>query len=252
MVWQAYRRADRVARTQVLGLAPAPFMGPFDSGATSGYPVLYGYSQAVIPRPLDWGDRIHVTGYWFLDQENDWVPPGHVVDFLQAGQPPVYVGFGSMSSRDPRATADLIGEALELCGQRAIVLSGWGGISGGSLPDSVLMIESMPFSWLFSHVAAVVHHGGAGTTSEGLRAGVPSVIVPFFGDQPYWARRVADLGVGPEPVPRRRLTALALAAAIDQAVSDKAMRDRAAALGRRLRAEDGVGRAVEVIEGVGR
>jgi UDP:flavonoid glycosyltransferase YjiC (YdhE family) len=155
-----------------------------------------------------------------------------------------------MSSRNPEETAELVLRALALTGQRAIVHSGWGGMRSAGLPDSVLMVESVPFSWLFPQVAAVVHHGGAGTTAEGLKAGVPSVIVPFFGDQPYWGQRVADLGVGPQPVPKRHLTAEGLAEAVREAVTDRAMRSRAAALGERIRAEDGVGRAVEVIQGM--
>jgi UDP:flavonoid glycosyltransferase YjiC (YdhE family) len=250
MVWQAYRPADRIARRDVLDLPPAPPRGPHVSSLALRYPILYGYSPSVIPRPADWGDLIHVTGYWFLGPSEHWTPPPPLVSFLQAGPPPVFVGFGSMSSRSPEATTGLILEALERAGQRAVVLSGWGAMSPTSLPQCVLMVESVPYSWLFPRVAAVVHHGGAGTTAEGLRAGVPSVIVPFFGDQPYWGRRIADLGVGPQPIRRRRLTAEALAAAICRAVTDQQMRRRAAALGERIRSEDGVARAVEVIEGV--
>ena len=156
-----------------------------------------------------------------------------------------------MSSRNPGETADLVVQALARAGQRGIMLSGWGGLQAGDTVESVLMLESAPFSWLFPRMAAVVHHGGAGTTSEGLRAGVVSVVVPFFGDQPYWGRRVAELEVGPPPVPRRRLTVERLADAIRQALTDEAMRERAADLGARIRAEDGVGSAVAVIEGMG-
>jgi UDP:flavonoid glycosyltransferase YjiC (YdhE family) len=115
------------------------------------------------------------------------------------------------------------------------------------LPESVFMVDAVPFSWLFPRVAAVIHHGGAGTTAAGLRAGVPSVVIPFFGDQPFWGRRVADLGVGPEPIPRRVLTADRLVQAIQRAVTDRAMRQRAADLGVRIRAEDGIARAVAVV-----
>ena len=132
-------------------------------------------------------------------------------------------------------------------GQRGIIHAGWGGLQRAALPNSVLMISSAPFSWLFPRVAAVVHHGGAGTTSAGLRAGVPSVVVPFFGDQPFWGQRVADLGVGPAPIPRKKLTVERLARAIRTAVTDEAMRGRAAELGKTIRAEDGVGNAVAVV-----
>jgi sterol 3beta-glucosyltransferase len=189
-----------------------------------------------------------VTGYWFLDPAEDWMPAPALVDFLAAGPPPVYVGFGSMSSRKPEETTALILGALARTGQRGIIHAGWGGMQRADLPDSVLMIDGVPFSWLFPRVAVVVHHGGAGTTSAGLRAGVPAVVVPFFGDQPYWGQRVADLGVGPAPIPRKKLTAERLAQAIQVAVTDHAMRQRAAELGTKIRAEDGVACAVAVVE----
>ena len=247
MMWQAFRSADKAARRQVLGLPAAPFFGPFNSDCVRGQSILYGYSPAVIPPPADWGADVHVTGYWFLDPAEDWTPDPALADFLAAGPPPVYAGFGSMSSRNPEATANLILDALARAGQRGIIHAGWGGLQRAALPNSVLMISSAPFSWLFPRVAAVVHHGGAGTTSAGLRAGVPSVVVPFFGDQPFWGQRVADLGVGPAPIPRKKLTVERLARAIRTAVTDEAMRGRAAELGKTIRAEDGVGNAVAVV-----
>ncbi|HEX9115777.1 MAG TPA: glycosyltransferase [Anaerolineae bacterium] len=247
LMWQSFRRADRVMRRDVLGIRPAPLLGPYDAACTRGLPILYGYSPAVIPPPSDWGADIHVTGYWFLDTGLDWAPPPALDAFLQAGPPPVYVGFGSMGSRDPQQTAQMVLQAVKHAGQRAVIHAGWGGMQAADLPDSVMMIDSVPFSWLFPRMAAVVHHGGAGTTAAGLRAGVPAVVVPFFADQPYWGQRVADLGVGPAPLPRRRLTAEHLADAIQTAVTDPSMRRRAAALGAQIRAEDGVARAVEVV-----
>jgi UDP:flavonoid glycosyltransferase YjiC (YdhE family) len=153
-----------------------------------------------------------------------------------------------MSNRKPEETADLVLEALARTQQRAILLSGWSGLHKADLPDSVLMADSIPFSWLFPRVAAVVHHGGAGTTAAGLRAGVPSIVIPFFGDQPYWGQRIVELGVGPTPIPRRKLTADLLAQAIEQTIRNQTMRQRAADLGARIREEDGIARAVSVIE----
>jgi sterol 3beta-glucosyltransferase len=248
MMWQSFRSADKRVRREVLDLPAAPFFGPFGSKCVQGQPIIYGYSPAVIPPPADWGADIHVTGYWFLDPAEDWTPDPALADFLAAGPPPVYVGFGSMSSRNPEATANLILDALARTGQRGIIHAGWGGLHRSDLSGSVLMVDGVPFSWLFPRVAAVVHHGGAGTTSAGLRAGVPSIVVPFFGDQPYWGQRVADLGVGPAPIPRKKLTAERLAQAIQTAVTDQAMRGRAAELGSRIRAEDGIARAVAVVE----
>ena len=252
VIWQSFRSADRLPRQQVLDLPPAPLAGPYRSASTHGCPILYGYSPAVIPPPADWGADVHVTGYWFLDPTPDWSPLPALAAFLEAGPPPVYIGFGSMSSRNPQETADLVVGALARTPQRAIVLSGWSGLYMADLPDTVFMLESVPYDWLFPRVAAVVHHGGAGTTALGLWAGVPSIVIPFLGDQPYWGRRVAEPGVGPAPIPRKRLTAEGLAGAIQRAVSVEAMRQRAAELGARLRAEDGVARAVEVVGRMGR
>ena len=203
MIWQAFRSADAAARRKVLDMPPAPFFGPFDAAPMRGQPILYGYSPAVIPPPADWGADVHVTGYWFLDPAEDWTPDAALAEFLAAGPSPVFVGFGSMSSRNPEATAGLILDALTRTGQRGIIHAGWSGLQKSNLPGSVMTVDGVPFAWLFPRVVAVVHHGGAGTTSAGLRAGVPSVVVPFFGDQPFWGQRVADLGVGPAPIPRQ-------------------------------------------------
>ena len=180
MMWQAFRSADKRARREVLDLPAAPFFGPFNSECMRGQPILYGYSPSVIPPPADWGTGIHVTGYWFLDPAEDWTPDPALADFLESGSPPVYVGFGSMSSRKPEETANLILDALARTGQRGIIHAGWGGLQRADLPGSVMMVDAVPFSWLFPRVAAVVHHGGAGTTAAGLRAGVPSVVDPLL------------------------------------------------------------------------
>jgi UDP:flavonoid glycosyltransferase YjiC (YdhE family) len=248
MMWQSFRTADFKARREALDLPPAPFWGPYRSESLRGMPVLYGFSPSLIPSPVDWSDSIHVTGYWFLDSSEEWTPPVELINFLQAGNPPVYIGFGSMSSKDPAATAELILEALQQIHQRAILLSGWSGLDRVNLPDSILMLDSIPHDWLFPRLAAVVHHGGVGTTAAGLRAGVPSVIIPFFGDQPFWGRLIAQKGLGPQPIPRQQLTANRLANAIQVAVSDGAMRQRAATMGVKIQGEDGIGRAVEIIQ----
>jgi sterol 3beta-glucosyltransferase len=229
----------------VFDLPAAPFFGSDNLPQFQQYPTLYGFSPSVIPKPSDWHNT-EVTGYWFLDAATDWVPPADLMAFLQAGPPPVYIGFGSMGSRKPEETADLVLQAIARTGQRAILLSGWGGLSKADLPETVFMVESVPHSWLFSQVAAVVHHGGAGTTAAGLRAGVPSIVIPFFGDQPFWGQRVAKLGVGPEPIPRKQLTVERLAQAIRTAVTDRGMIRRAADLGAKIQAEDGVANAVAI------
>ncbi len=245
--WQSTRIADVHTRKR-LGLPKASFWGPYGALDRRRVPTIYGYSRHVLPDASDWGDHIRVTGFWFLEAAADWTPPSALTDFLQAGPPPVYIGFGSVGSRNPEETTRLTLKAVELSGQRAVLASGWGGMSAADLPPNVHMLPSIPHSWLFPQMAAVVHHGGVGTTAAGLRAGVPSVVIPFMADQPYWGQRVHDLGVGPAYIPRKRLTAEKLAAAITQAVSDAGMRQRAAALGERIRAEDGIRRAVAAVE----
>lgn len=250
IMWQGFRSADRRTRREVLNLPPASFWGPYHAGPTQGLPILYGISSSVIAKPADWSEDIHLTGYWFLEPPDDWRPPEELLAFLESGPPPVYVGFGSMSSRDPEATGRLVLEALAQSGQRAVVMSGWGGLRAADLPESVFAIEAIPHTWLFPRMAAVVHHGGAGTTAAGLRAGVPSIVIPFFGDQPFWGQRVADLGVGPSPLPRKQLSAERLAQAIQTAVSDAAMGQKAAALGEKIRSEDGLGQAAKVVDSI--
>jgi UDP:flavonoid glycosyltransferase YjiC (YdhE family) len=242
--WQTFRQPVNRWRREVLKLPPLPLTGPFGRLSWKQQPVLYGYSSHVLPRPPDWPDQVHVTGYWFLDHAQDWHPPQKLTDFLAAGPPPVYIGFGSIADRHPESLTELVLEALNRTGQRGILQAGWGGLGGKRLLDKVLQIEWVPHDWLFPQMAAVVHHGGAGTTATGLRAGIPSIIIPFAWDQPFWGRRVAEIGVGPSPIPRQKLSAERLAAAIQTATSDKVVQARAAAVGRQSRAEDGVAQAV--------
>jgi sterol 3beta-glucosyltransferase len=209
--------------------------------------MLYAYSEAVVPRPADWGEHVAVTGYWFLDAPAGWPPPPGLLKFLADGPPPVYVGFGSMFMAGGAPMTTVVVKALELSGQRGVIATGWGGLTAEIGPDHVYFLEAVPHDWLFPRVAAVVHHGGAGTTGAGLRAGRPTVVCPLVGDQPFWGRRVAELGVGSAPLPRAKLTAERLAEAISAAVTDAKMQERAADLGERIRAEDGVARAVALI-----
>lgn len=252
IVWQTYRPADKLVRQQVLGLKASSFFGPFKSNLLHHNPTLYGISPSVISPPSDWGNNIYVTGYWFLDPPDDWSPPSALLEFLQAGSPPLYIGFGSMSNRKPKETTDLVLQAFQRTKQRAIIFAGWSGLSQSDIPKSAFMINSIPHSWLFPRVSAVIHHSGAGTTAAGFRAGVPSIVVPFHGDQPFWGQRIADLGVGPAPIPRRKLSVERLAQAIEEAVTDQAMRQRAVELGLKIRSEDRVAGAVAIVQDTGK
>lgn len=235
-------------RKQSLGLSP---LGRFANWLVrsdgSPVPVLYPYSQHILPVPQDFPPHVHVTGYWFLDHAADWQPETGLLRFLETGSVPVYIGFGSMGSRKGEQRAGIVLEALEKSGQRGVLVSGWGGLKTSHLSESVYMVESVPHEWLLPRVAAVVHHGGAGTTAAGLRAGKPSVICPFIADQPFWGKLVYQRGVGPKPILQMDLTADRLAEAITMAVQDKTMQNRAAELGQQIRAEDGIARAVETI-----
>ena len=252
MMWQSSRAGDRLARRQIVGLPPAPFFGPRQRQGSPKPPVLYGISPNVLPKPKDWHADVHVTGYWFLEPEENWQPPAELRDFLQAGPPPLYIGFGSMGNHDPEGTAELVLEALARTGQRAVLLKGWGGIVSETLPDNVYLSGAVPHTWLFPRMSAVIHHGGAGTTAAGLQAGVPSVVIPFFGDQPFWGQRIEDLGVGPAPIPRKDLSVERLAQAIQTVTTNQVMQREAAELGAAIRAEDGLRDAVQIIEAYGR
>ncbi len=200
-----------------------------------------------MPKPPDWGDHIFVTGYWLLDSPPGWQPPADLAAFIEFGPTPIYVGFGSMSARDPRATTQLIVEALRRTEQRSVLSTGWSGLADADLLESVFAVESIPHDWLFPRMAAVVHHGGAGTTGAGLLAGIPNVIVPAAGDQFLWGEGVEALGVGPKAIPRKRLTVERLAEAIQVAVNDASTRERAKALGECVRADDGIALATRII-----
>ncbi len=247
VVWMWYRPFVNAFR-QRLGLSK--YSARRFYRALRSTPLLGAYSPTVIPHPADWPDTVHVTGYFFLDAQADWQPPSDLAAFLQAGDPPVYIGFGSMAGRNPESLARLVMSALDKSSQRGVLLTGWGGMRPELLSDRAFVIDAVPHSWLFSRVAAVVHHGGAGTTAEGLRAGRPTVIVPFVLDQPFWGARVRALGVGPDPIPQKSLTAESLAHAITLAVTDPGIRQRADACGRAIRSEQGVDDAVDVIQQV--
>ena len=216
--------------------------------ALKSTPMLGAYSPSIVPHPADWSDSNQITGYFFLDTQADWQPSSELEAFLDAGDPPVYIGFGSMAGRNPEQLAKLILEALAKSGQRGVLLTGWGGLRTEWVPDNVFVVDAAPHSWLFPHMAAVVHHGGAGTTAEGLRAGVPSIIVPFVLDQPFWGARVKALGLGPEPIPQKKLTADRLANAIKIAVTESHMKQQASSYGAAIRAENGVGNAIKIIK----
>ncbi|KAL8795604.1 MAG: hypothetical protein Q9182_007506 [Xanthomendoza sp. 2 TL-2023] len=223
MTWQGLGDVINRFREKSLGLEPVSLMSP-----------------ALIRKPKDWGSHISVAGFYFLSLASSFTPDPTLLSFLQAGPPPVYIGFGSIVVDDPNAMTRKIFDAVQKSGQRALVSKGWGGLGADSLdvPKDVFMLGNVPHDWLFKHVSCVVHHGGAGTTAAGIAAGKPTVIVPFFGDQPFWGTMVAKAGAGPWPIPYKQLTPEKLAAAISEALEPTVLQ-RAGELGNRISHEQG-------------
>lgn len=209
---------------------------------------LHCFSAHVVPKPSDWPETAHVAGYWFLDHQHDWQPSADLVEFLQAGPQPIYLGFGSMVPTDPKKFTETILKAIKQSGQRAILAKGWGALDDIETDDNIYVIKSAPHEWLFNQVAAVVHHGGAGTTAAALRAGKPQIIVPFFGDQSFWAQRMANLDVSATPLPQKKVTADLLAEKIIEVVTDSQMGESARLLQEKIEQEDGIEAAIKIID----
>ncbi|MCL7425004.1 glycosyltransferase [Streptomyces sp. YS415] len=215
------------------------------TGGAGALPVLHGFSPLVVPRPRDWSPGLDVTGYWW-PYDLDARLPAEVERFLDAGEPPVFVGLGSATVPDPRGLSARIVRALRRAGLRGVIQRGWGGLAADG--EDMLTVGEVPHSVLFPRMAAVVHHAGAGTTAAGLRAGVPAVPVPVQFDEGFWAERLVALGVAPRRVPLRGLTEDVLAPALDRAVRDPGHRERARALGVRIREEDGTAPVLTAVE----
>lgn len=232
--------------TKATGIDTGPPMNPLQGYHRDGpAPRLHAYSPTLVPRPEEWPQSEVEQGYLFTDPE-DWTPPPDLAAFLDAGDVPIYAGFGSMPGIDHARVAEALTGALERTGLRAVVATGWGGLADVA-GANVHVLGAAPHTWLFPRVAAVVHHGGSGTTHEGLRWGRPSVICPLFGDQPFFGARVHALGAGPVPIPQNHLTADKLASALNQAMTD-AVRARATEIGEKIRGEDGIGHAIDLVQ----
>lgn len=244
--WQVYWP---VVRKSWKGKTKVSIVGPYQRYLKEQQPILCGYSPTVLPRPADLPSQVIITGYWFLEVPSYWQPSPDLVAFLNGGKPPIYVGFGSMGNpAKNEETVNMVLEALAETGQRGVLAAGWSGLGlRQRLPRNVFLLESIPHTWLLPQTSAIIHHGGAGTTGAALRAGIPNIVIPHFGDQFFWGRRVAEIGAGPEPIARKKLTTRRLAQAISIATQDHAMRERAASVGAQIRAEEGVNQAIGVI-----
>lgn len=237
LLWRLFRNRINEARRTVCGQAPRMQMW-------QDYPIVYGMSRHLVPQPADWPESWKICGAWFVDS-GAWQPPEPLTEFLASGEPPIYVGFGSMGGFDRKKLLATIVDAV--AGRRALFYPGWSGIDPGWLPENFFVIDNTPHHWLFPRTSMVIHHGGAGTSHAACRAGVPSVVIPFAGDQSFWAGRLAAAGVAPKYAPHTKINAQKLSAMIDFAGRPE-VTERAKALGAAMRQEDGVACAVAQIE----
>ncbi|KAI1384211.1 glycosyltransferase family 1 protein [Hypoxylon trugodes] len=240
MTWQGLGDVINRFRTKILDLEPLSILWAPAVLTRLRIPYTYCWSPALIPKPNDWGQHIDIAGFYFLNLASSFTPEPELAAFLEAGPPPVYIGFGSIVVDDPNGLTRMIFDAVAETGVRALVSKGWGGLGADSvgIPEGVFMLGNVPHDWLFQHVSAVCHHGGAGTTAAGINAGKPTIVVPFFGDQPFWGAMVARAGAGPEPIPYKKLTAEGLAEAIRTALKPETQ-ERAYELGEKIREEKG-------------
>ncbi len=235
-------------RRETLGLNNSAMFMPIDGDGTKEVLRLCAVSPSVVNYPATESKMIHTTGYWFLEEGESWQPDSKFLDFIKSGEKPVYIGFGSMPGRNPEKLTKEIIQGIQDAGLRAILATGWGGLKKTSLPDNIFLIEKAPHDALFSYVSAVVHHGGAGTTSAGLRAGLPTFICPSSFDQPYWGRLICSLGIGPKPLFLKKLKAKKFSEGLMDLTQNESYKTAAAKMGYLIAKENGVSRAVELIE----
>lgn len=245
--WQAFRKPLNKVVVEELGSKPIQFIGPFRDPEERATLILNGWSPAILPESPRADAQVEITGFWQLPTPENWTPPDDLEEFLKCGPPPISVGFGSVNDRRAEELTDMVVGALHRAGRRGVLLTGWGGLRNRDLPDSVFCIDEAPHDWLFRRVAAAIHHGGAGTTAAALQAGTPSIIVPFMADQGFWGDVVSDLGVGVRQKPRRSVNAEELGLAIEQ-VTKAPTRRAASEISGEIAEEDGVRRAVEIVE----
>nr|VDD53185.1 unnamed protein product [Brassica oleracea] len=244
LIWLGIRDMIKDLRKKKLKLRPVSYLSG-TQGSGSNIPHGYMWSPNLVPKPKDWGPQIDVVGFCFLDLASNYEPPAELVEWLEAGDKPIYIGFGSLPVQEPEKMTEIIVEALERTKQRGIINKGWGGLGNLKEPkDFVYLLDNVPHDWLFPRCKAVVHHGGAGTTAAGLKAACPTTIVPFFGDQPFWGERVHARGVGPAPIPVDEFSLHKLEDAINFMLDDK-VKSSAETLANAMKDEDGVAGAVK-------
>ena len=250
IVWKIQRPLLREGWKKTFGDdSIIPRCEPLKRAKPGKYPplLLFGYSPEILPVPPDWQAYQHVTGYWHLPSPTNWQPSPQLADFLKAGKPPVYIGFGSMSNPKHQQLMQMLIKALRKVGRRGILLGESGKINAADLGNDIFAVDFVPYDWLFPQTATIVHHGGAGTVGAGLRAGVPSIITPFLPDQRFWGYQIHKNGLGPVPIRYEKLKVEKLSEAIKIATTNSEMKRKTKLVGEKMRRENGVLRAVELI-----
>ncbi len=237
IIWRTFRKHLNAARASICDL-------PARKKLWTDHAMLYGVSPSLLPPPADWPANAQVCGQW-IHPSPTWSPPQALNDFLAAGVPPIYVGFGSMVGFDRARLLSAIAESV--AGRRALFYPGWSDVDTAALPANFHIIGETPHDWLFPRTSVVIHHGGSGTTHSAARAGVPSIVVPFVGDQLFWAERLKRCGVAAEPANGKHLRAEVIAQGIEFSLRAD-VRERARALGEKMRAEDGLADAINALE----
>ncbi|RKF61110.1 UDP-glucose,sterol transferase [Erysiphe neolycopersici] len=244
MTWQGLGDLVNNFRVKTLGLEPVSTLWAPGQLYRLKVPYTYLWSPTLVPKPEDWGPEINIVGFVFLDLASSYEPPEDLLNFINEGSTPIYIGFGSIVVDNPDGFTKMILDAVKLTGVRALVSKGWGNLGGNEATDNVFLLENVPHDWLFPRVSAVIHHGGAGTTAAGLKYGKPTIIVPFFGDQQFWGNMIEESGAGASPIPYKDLTLEALADGIRKCLSYEA-RESAKKISQSIEAEgDGAASAV--------
>jgi sterol 3beta-glucosyltransferase len=244
MLWLASKGSVKGFWKEQFGSKPSKFGCPFERHTDRQHPAIVSCSNFVFKRPSDWNLNIYQSGYWFIEEQADYNASEELLNFINSGDKPIYIGFGSVFDMDDRyKMSKLVIDALVKSRRRGI-LCGMGNLH--NIPDSVFVIDSIPHSWLFERVSAVCHHGGAGTSAAGFKAGVPSIIIPSSNDQFAWAHRAYDLGVGSKPINMKKLTAENLSEAINFALQDE-IASNAKTLAKNITTENGARDCAKII-----
>ncbi|KAI9651529.1 MAG: hypothetical protein M1831_000782 [Alyxoria varia] len=224
MTWQGLGDLVNKFRVETLGLEAVSRIWAPNQLYRMRVPYTYMWSPGLVSKPHDWGNEIDISGFVFLDLAQSYTPTDELASFLKAGEPPVYIGFGSIVVDDPARFTTMIFDAVKKAGVRAVVNEGWGGLGDkGQTPDNIFMLGNVPHDWLFPRCRAVVHHGGAGTTAIGLKCAKPTMIVPFFGDQPFWGAMVSSAQAGATKcIPYKHLDSDKLADGIKECLTSSA------------------------------